>query len=98
MNDNSDKYQKNILRALESTIVVRSPKKTLSTFGPTELKYFMITTPSYLDNDLKQKESVVRDGIVYAQKPDLVTPYYMLNLEGFSNDAKEYLNLQSSNH
>ena len=92
MNDNSDKNQKNILRALENTIVVRSPKKTLSTFGPTELKYFMITTPSYLDNDIKQDESVVREGIVYAEKPDLVTPYYMLNLDGFSNEAKEYLN------
>ena len=92
MNDNSDKNQKNILRALENTIVFRSPKKTLSTFGPTELKYFMITTPSYLDNDIKQDESVVREGIVYAEKPDLVTPYYMLNLDGFSNEAKEYLN------
>ena len=91
MDDNTDQDQKNILRALENTLVIRSPKKTLSTFGPTELKYFMITTPSYLNMDIKQEESVVREGIVYAQKPDLVTPYYMLNLEGFSKEAKEYL-------
>jgi len=94
MQDNNEQYQKNILRALDSALVVRAPKKTLSTFGPTELKYFMITTPSYLDIDLKHKEeeSVVREGVVYSEKPDLVTPYYMLNLDGFSSEAMSYLN------
>jgi len=37
-----------------------------------------------------QREGVVRTGQVVAEKPAVVTPFYALNLEGFSDGAYDY--------
>lgn len=88
----SDLDQK-IQYAIENTKVVRQPKQALATFGITNIRYFLVTEPSY--SGLKgmgdaREETVVREGRVIAERPRIVTPYYLTNMfEGFEH-GKQY--------
>ena len=77
--------------AIERTWVVRFPKQHLSTFGATNLAYYVVTEPVYQDFQPERKEGVIRTGRVVADRPAVVTPTYALNLQGFSSEAYEYL-------
>ncbi len=79
------------IKALEQTWVVRYPKQALSTFGVTNFGYHVVTEPVYSELTSGQPEGVVRTGRVVAERPSIVTPYYALNLDGFSSEAYEYL-------
>ncbi|MBN1643320.1 MAG: hypothetical protein JW856_00650, partial [Dehalococcoidales bacterium] len=46
--------------------------------------------PAYADPKQDVSETVVREGRVIAEKPKIVTPYYLNNLEGFSANARKY--------
>ncbi|HEY8694883.1 MAG TPA: hypothetical protein VIR57_19305 [Chloroflexota bacterium] len=77
-----------IRRIVEGTEVVRAPKQLLATFGTTVVQYFVVTEPSYagLPGSGDVEESVVRSGKVTAQRPQIVTPHYLLNLfRGFEH-------------
>ncbi len=81
-------------RAIEQSWVVRFPKVHLTTFGLTNIAYYVVTEPIY--NDLvpggsEGEEGVVRTGRVIAERPAVVTPTYAMNLQGFSDEAFEYL-------
>lgn len=84
--------QRDWMKAVEKTWVVRFPKQHLATFGATNVAYYVVTEPIYQDLTSGQQEGVVRTGRVIAEKPAVVTPYYAMNLEGFSSEAYEYLN------
>ena len=73
------------------TRVVRPPKQHLATFGVTDLRYYVVTEPSYGELVPGGDESVIRDGKAVSQRPAIVTPTYMLNLEGFGPDATRYM-------
>ena len=73
------------------TRVLRPPKQHLATFGVTNVKYYLVTDPSYRDLVPGEEESVVREGRVISQRPAIVTPTYMMNLEGFSENARKYM-------
>ena len=77
-------------QAIEQTWAVRLPKQKLSTFGLTNVEYFVVSQPIYHEFDTSGQEGVIRTGRVIAEKPKIVTPTYALNLEGFSNGAYEY--------
>ena len=79
-----------LIRAAEQTWVVRYPKQNLATFGSTSLSYYVVTEPIYREIQPDDTESVVRQGKVVAEKPAIVTPFYAMNLEGFSDDAYSY--------
>ncbi len=83
--------QRDWIRAVEQTWVVRYPRQNLATFGMTTLSYYVVTEPIYRDMEPDSSEGVVRIGKVVAEKPAIVTPYYAMNLEGFSPDAYRYL-------
>ncbi len=77
-----------IRRIVESTEVIRPPKQLLATFGTTVVQYFVVTEPSYagLPGAGETEEAVVRSGKVTAQRPEIVTPHYLLNLfRGFEH-------------
>ncbi|HJN88251.1 MAG: hypothetical protein QF714_01615 [Dehalococcoidia bacterium] len=86
-----DEFDHRIASALQQTQVLRPPKRHLATFGATDLRYYLVTTPIYSDLVPGTEESVVRDGKVVSQRPAIVTPTYMLNLEGFGDDARQYM-------
>jgi len=77
--------------AVEHTKILRAPKQSLTTFGTTNIYYYLVTEPAYAELVPKIMETVVREGRVIAEKPRIVTPYYLSSLEGFSDDAHRYL-------
>ena len=77
--------------AVRLTRVVRLPKQHLATFGVTRLHYYVVTKPLYTDLVPGKEEAVVREGNVVSERPAVVTPNYMLNLEGFGEDARKYM-------
>jgi len=79
--------------AISHTEVLRPPKQTLSTFGTTNIYYYLLTEPSYKELVEGEEETVVREGRVRAEKPKVVTPYYLANVEGFSEHARRYLDM-----
>jgi len=79
--------------AVQNTEVLRSPKQMLSTFGTTNIYYFLLTEPSYKELIEGEEETVIREGRVVTQQPRVVTPSYLINLEGFSDHARRYIEL-----
>ena len=79
--------------AASHTEVLRPPRQSLSTFGVTNVYYYLVTSPAYAEFIQDTAETVIREGRVIAQKPRIVTPYYLSNLEGFSTEARRYFNL-----
>jgi hypothetical protein len=79
-----------IREAIERTEIIRPPKQNLYSFGMTSIYYYILTEPSYADPDKDVTETVIREGKVTAQRPKIVTPYYLNNLEGFSAEARRY--------
>jgi hypothetical protein len=70
--------------ALENTQLVRAPQQNLATFGSSVVDYYVVT-------ELVGNISVVRDGKVIAERPKIVTPAYLVNVEGFSEQARRYI-------
>ena len=79
--------------AISHTEVLRHPKQTLSTFGATNIYYYLLTEPSYKELVEGEEETVVREGRVRAERPKVVTPSYLINVEGFSEHARRYLEM-----
>jgi hypothetical protein len=76
--------------AVEHTEILRPPKRSLSTFGVTNIYYYLVTEPAYSELVKSVSETAVREGRVIAQRPRIVTPYYLSRLEGFSLEARRY--------
>jgi len=70
--------------AVEHTEVLRAPMQSLATFGITNIYYYLVT-------ELAEWLNVVREGRVIAARPKIVTPSYLINLEGFSSQARKFI-------
>lgn len=82
--------EERIRYAVEHTEVIRPPKQALATFGITNIYYYLLTEPVYTELMGGGEETVVREGRLIAERPKIVTPYYLVNLfEGFEH-GKEY--------
>ena len=82
-----------IRSAVEHTEILRPPKQALSTFGTTNIYYYLITEPAYTELIENVTETAVREGRVIAERPKIVTPYYLSHLEGFGMEARQYLDM-----
>jgi len=87
-----------IAYVVSNTEVLRPPRQTLSTFGTTNVYYYLLTEPSYSELMGGEEETVVREGRVLAERPRVVTPAYLANVEGFSDHAKRYLEMVAREH
>lgn len=76
--------------AVSHTEILRAPKRSLATFGTTNIYYYLVTEPVYSELVKNVTETVIRQGRVIAERPRIVTPYYLSRLEGFSTDARRY--------
>jgi hypothetical protein len=74
--------------AIKRTEVLRPPEQSLATFGSTNVYYYIVT-------ELMESANVVREGRVIAAKPKIVTPAYLINLEGFSSQAKRFIEMMA---
>jgi len=77
-----------IKHALQQTELIRAPRRELDTFGSSIIDYYVVT-------ELVGNLSVVRNGKVFAEKPKIVTPAYLVNVEGFSEQAKKYISMMA---
>ncbi len=84
--------------AVQRTEILRAPKQSLSTFGTTNIYYYLVTEPVYSELVKNVTETVVREGKVIAERPRIVTPYYLSRLEGFSSEARRYFEALISTH
>jgi len=80
-----------IQRAIEQTEVLRLPKQSLATFGATNIYYYLVT-------ELMDSATVVREGRVIAERPRIVTPAYLINLEGFSDRAGRFIEMMAEKY
>ena len=92
--------ERRIEEAAKRTEVLRPPKQSLATFGTTNVHYYLVTEPSYPEvvDNAGAVETVIREGKVVAEKPKIVTPYYLSRLEGFSLDARRYFEIIMREH
>jgi len=79
-----------LLDAVRHTEILRAPKQSLYTFGITNIYYYLVTEPVYSELINNINETVIREGRVIAERPRIVTPYYLSSLEGFSLEARRY--------
>lgn len=88
-------YSHHIKQAISHTQVIRPPEQLLATFGQTSIHYYILTEPIYtaIEDGSSSPETVLRQGIVVAEQPKLVTPFYLQRLEGFGDQAQEYFNM-----
>jgi hypothetical protein len=84
--------------AVSHTEILRLPKQSLATFGTTNIYYYLVTEPAYSELVKNVTETVVREGRVIAERPRIVTPYYLSQLEGFSADARRYFDTLIKTH
>jgi hypothetical protein len=82
-----------IEEAVKHTEILRPPRQSLATFGTTNIYYYLVTEPAYSELVKSTTETVIREGRVIAEKPRIVTPYYLSHLQGFSPDAKRYFDM-----
>jgi hypothetical protein len=82
-----------IEQAVRNTEILRAPKQTLATFGTTNIHYYLLSEPAYTELVGGYDETVIREGRVIAERPKIVTPYYLSQLEGFSKNARRYLDM-----
>jgi len=76
---------------IEHTELIRPPRQELATFGSSVIDYWVVT-------QLAGNISAVRDGKVTAERPRIVTPAYLVNGEGFSEQAKKYISMAAKEH
>lgn len=87
-----DDHDQRLAEAADNTYVVRPPTQALATFGTTLVRYYLVTEPLFREVDARgELESVVREGVVRAERPHVVTPYYLSRHEGFGDDARSYI-------
>jgi hypothetical protein len=93
-----DTNDERIKYVVEHTEILRPPKQSLSTFGTTNIYYYLVTEPVYSELVKNVTETAVREGRVIAERPRIVTPYYLSRLEGFGSEAKRYLDALTKIH
>jgi hypothetical protein len=89
---------KRIREAVKHTETLRPPKQSLATFGTTNIYYYLVTEPAYKELVENVAETVIREGRVIAQRPRVVTPYYLSRLQGFSAEARRYFDSLTRQH
>jgi hypothetical protein len=90
--------EEKIRAAVQNTEILRLPKQNLSTFGTTNIHYYLVAEPAYSEIVKEPAETVIREGRVIAERPRLVTPYYLSRVQGFSSEARRYFEMLLANH
>jgi hypothetical protein len=90
--------EEKIRKAMEETSVILDPKELISSYSSTTVRYYMLTVPMYLDFEgrANDSETIIREGKITWQKPKLLTPSYMLRVEGFSEEARRAFEMIAS--
>jgi hypothetical protein len=91
--------KKKIKEVLENTEILMEPDDLISTSHDTTLHYFVLSEPYYLEEFPEEgPETKVREGRITWEKPKLLTPDYMINMSGFSGEAKKAMEMIASDN
>ena len=91
--ENQEKMEK----ILEETEILKFPDELISTSKTTTLHYYVLAEPYYLKVfEDEGPETKVREGEITWSKPKLLTPNYILKMEGFSEKSKQVLEMLAS--
>ncbi len=91
--------EERIQQVLEKTEILKSPEKLISTNKATTLHYYVLAEPYYLEVFKNEgPETKIREGTITWEKPKLLTPGYILKMEGFSENAKNVLKKLARKH
>ncbi len=73
--------------AIENTVVVRPPTRSIQTFGTTTFRFYLVTELMDRVNEIR-----VREGRIEAERPQLLTPEKMsrILLDGFGEKAEQF--------
>jgi hypothetical protein len=87
-----------IRKALKDTEVILDPEELISSYHSTTVRYYLLSVPMYLQFEGRgdDSETIVREGKITWQKPKLLTPSYMLRVEGFSEEARKAFEMLAS--
>jgi hypothetical protein len=90
--------EEKIKKAMEETSVILDPKELISSYSSTTVRYYMLTVPMYIgfEGRSSDSETIVREGKITWQRPKLLTPSYMLRVEGFSKEARQAFEMIAS--
>lgn len=83
--------EEKIKQVIDNTKIIKPPQKLLASFDSTTIHYYMLTVPMYLEFEGRSSDSetIIREGRITWQKPKVITPSYMLRVEGFSGEARK---------
>lgn len=86
--------QKAMIKLLERTKLLRPPKKLLSTFGDTRIRYHMVSPVEDLEDKTR-----LREGWVVSERPKILTAEALRDrFEGFGEDAGQFSEFLSSRY
>jgi len=90
--------EEKIMKAMEDTSVILDPKELISSFSSTTVRYYLLTVPMYLgfEGRARDSETIIREGKITWQKPKLLTPSYILRVDGFSQEARKAFEMIAS--
>ena len=73
--------------ALENTRVLLGPQRQIETFGSTRFRFHLLT-----ESMDRVDEVIVRDGVIHAERPQILTPAHhaQLLLDNFGEKAREF--------
>lgn len=90
------KDKQRIKEVLENTEILLEPDELLATDHATTLHYYVLSKPYYLEEFPEEgPETKVREGSITWEKPKLLTPDYMVNMKGFSGEAKKAMQMMA---
>lgn len=86
--------ERKIREVLKQTRILRAPRKYLSTYGSSKVHYYILSE-SVCDKltGSNNVDTVIRKGEIIWEQPRLLTPGYLLSMEGFGDEAREALQL-----
>lgn len=88
------KSEERIKQALEETEILKAPDSLISSSESTTLNYYVLAEPAYLEVfENEGPETKIRKGKITWDKPKLLTPDYILKMEGFSDEARKALQM-----
>lgn len=78
-------FEKQFKLAIKNTKILKKPKHRLSTFGQSRINYFFLAEVAGFKD-----RSRLREGLVIAEKPKIITPDFLKNrFEGFGPETEE---------
>ncbi len=91
--------EERIRHALQQTEILKAPRQLIPSGSSSTLHYYVLSEPAYLEVMPQEgPETKIREGKLTWEQPRLMTPGYILGMEGFSDEAREAFKMVANNY